>query len=65
VEVQFHRVVGDEGTSARQIFGTNSFWALSLGARVMLGGDPMRMGSYGVLDPMTEMSRAGTAEHVH
>jgi hypothetical protein len=65
VEVQFHRVVGAGGTSARQIFGTNSFWALSLGARVILGGDPMRMGSYGVLDPMTEMSRAGTAEHVH
>jgi hypothetical protein len=66
VEVQFHRMVGDGETSARQIFGTNSVWALSLGARVMLGGDPMRMGSYGVLDPMTEMSRAGTgAAHVH
>jgi hypothetical protein len=65
VEVQFHRVVADEGRSARQIFGGNSFWALSLGARVLLGGDPMRMGSYGVLDPMTEMSRMGTAAHVH
>jgi len=57
--------VSDEGPSARQIFGANSFWALTLGARVILGGDPMRMGSYGVLDPMTEMSRTGTAVHVH
>jgi hypothetical protein len=65
VEVQFHRVVSDEGPSARQIFGGNSFWALTLGARLILGGDPMRMGAYGVLDPMTEMSRTGTATHVH
>jgi hypothetical protein len=65
VEVQFHSVVSDEGPSARQIFGSSSFWALSLGARVILGGDPMRMGSYGVLDPMTEMSRTDAAAHVH
>jgi hypothetical protein len=65
VEVQFHSVVSDEGPSARQIFGSNSFWALSLGARVILGGDPMRMGSYGVLDPMTEMTRTDAGAHVH
>jgi hypothetical protein len=68
VELQFHRVSADEGPSARQIFGGTSFWALSLGARVILGGDPMRMGVYGALDPMTEMSRMGSDEapaHVH
>ena len=66
LEVQFHRVASDEGPSPREIFGSTSFWALTLGARVILGGDPMRMGTYGVLDPMTEMSRmGGGAAHVH
>jgi hypothetical protein len=58
-EVQHHRVDG----------GGGSFWAISVGARVFLGGDPMRMGSYGVLDPTTEMERAmetvDPAAHVH
>ena len=66
IEAQFHRVSSDEGPSPREIFGGTSFWALSVGARVILGGDPMRMGSYGVLDPMTEMNRmGGAAAHVH
>ena len=64
LEVQYHRVSADEGQSARQIFGRTSFWALTAGVRVLLGGDPMRMGSYGVLDAMTDMSRTGAA-HVH
>jgi hypothetical protein len=64
LEVQHHRVTADQGTSARQLFGKTSFWALTLGVRLLVGGDPMRMGSYGVLDAMTEMSRTGAA-HVH
>jgi hypothetical protein len=64
-EVQHHQVRGDQGgIVATDLFGRTSFWALSLGARVYLGGDPMRMGSYGVMDSMTEMSRTG-AVHVH
>jgi hypothetical protein len=66
-EVQYHHVDADRGSSASQIFGGSSFWALSIGVRVLFGGDPMRMGTYGVLDAMTEMSRAGggAAAHVH
>lgn len=36
-------------------FGGETFWGLTLGARVFLGGDPMRMGAYGMLDAMTRM----------
>jgi hypothetical protein len=69
LEVQHHQVRGDQGAvSATDLFGGTSFWAISLGARVFFGGDPMRMGSYGVLDPATAMNRAGAgtdATHVH
>jgi hypothetical protein len=65
IEVQNHQVRGAQGAvSATDLFGRTSFWALSVGARLYFGGDPMRMGSYGVLDSMTEMSRTG-AVHVH
>jgi hypothetical protein len=40
------------------LFGGDAFWSLSLGMRLYFGGDPMRMGSYGVLDPMTTMNRS-------
>jgi len=60
VEGQYHRTAGT---------GLGSdLWAVSLGARVFLGGDPMRMGSYGALDPTTDVARAmeaGSAVHVH
>jgi hypothetical protein len=69
VELQHHRVSSGGGAvSPSGLFGMTSFWAVSVGARVFLGGDPMRMGAYGVLDPTTEMERAmetGAAEHVH
>ena len=62
VEVQHHRVRAERGGIVpAQLLGSGSFWAVSLGARLFLGGGPMRMGSYGVLDPMSEMSRAMTA----
>ena len=58
VEVQHHQARADSGpVSTTELFGTTSFWGLSVGARIFLGGDPMRMGSYGVLDPMTQMNR--------
>lgn len=69
LEAQHHQVTGDRGmVSAGEPFGGNSFWAISVGARVYLGGGPMRMGSYGVLDAMTDMTRAraaGGTEHAH
>jgi hypothetical protein len=62
IEVQHHQVRGDKGgVVATDLFGTTSFWGISMGARIFLGGDPMRMGSYGVLDPMTEMNRGMNA----
>jgi hypothetical protein len=62
VEVQHHQVRGDQGgVVATDLFGTTNFWAISVGARVFLGGNPMRMGNYGVVDPMTAMSRAMNA----
>ena len=64
LEVQYHHVGADQGPTVQQLFGSPSFWALTFGVRLLAGGDPMRMGSYGVLDPMTEMSRTGAA-HVH
>ncbi|MDH3205854.1 MAG: hypothetical protein OEO79_04540 [Gemmatimonadota bacterium] len=61
-EVQHHQVRADQGgIAATDLFGTTSFWAISVGARVFLGGNPMRMGNYGVIDPMTEMNRSMNA----
>ena len=66
VEVQHHQVRGDAGgIVATDLFGRTSFWAVSLGARVFLGGGPMRMGTYGVLDSMTSMTREMAAGAVH
>lgn len=66
LEVQYHRVRTERGSVPQGGFpGTDSrFWVLSLGARLFLGGGPMRMGSYGILDPMTTMGRmTGAAAH--
>ena len=59
LEVQHHRARPERGNVPRGRFpGTDSsFWVLSLGARLFLGGGPMRMGSYGMLDPMTMTGR--------
>lgn len=69
VEVQHHQVRGDAGTvTATGLYGGTRFWALSAGARIFLGGEPMRMGSYGILDSMTEMEMvpgAAAGGHVH
>ncbi len=59
LEVQYHRVRAERGNVPRGGFPgkESSFWVLSLGTRLFLGGGPMRMGSYGLLDPMTMMGR--------
>jgi hypothetical protein len=59
VELQYHRAGSERGSFDPAVeFGTDSFWVVSAGARIFLGGGPMRMGSYGVLDAMTQMNRA-------
>jgi hypothetical protein len=67
VEVNHHRVSHESGPVAlepERLFGARSFWSLSAGVRIFLGGDPMRMGAYGVLDPMSAGHRAPrAAEH--
>ena len=59
LEVQYHRVRFERGDVPRGGFpgADSSFWVMSVGARLFLGGGPMRMGSYGVLDPMTMMGQ--------
>lgn len=58
VEAQFFSVAGERGgVSAQEVLGDTRPAALTLGARVFLGGDPMRMGSYGLFDPITRMGR--------
>lgn len=59
VEVQRHGVRPDRGTvQPVDLFGARSFWAITAGARIFLGGDPMPMGRYGVLDAVTSMGRS-------
>jgi hypothetical protein len=58
VELQHFRVRPERGgIMPEALFGRRGFWSVSAGLRVFLGGDPMRMGSYGILDPMTVMHR--------
>jgi hypothetical protein len=64
VEVQYHNAANERGdVAASELFGTNDFFSLTAGARVFLGGGPMRMGSYGVLDAITAHGRAMHAGH--
>jgi hypothetical protein len=56
VESQYNLVRAESGgVDPIALFRRKSFWTFSAGFRVFLGGDPMRMGSYGILDPMTMM----------
>lgn len=62
VELQYNRAGAERGgIEPVELFGTDSFWGLTAGFRIFLGGDPMRMGSYGILDPMTAGHRGGAA----
>ncbi|MGH7476667.1 MAG: hypothetical protein ACRELD_10285 [Longimicrobiales bacterium] len=64
IDVQHQKAWAERGgIEPDALFGTESFWMVSIGARVFLGGQPMRMGAYGVLDPMTSMRR-GMAEQM-
>jgi hypothetical protein len=61
VEIQYNAVSRHRGPpeiDPDQLFDTSNFWSLTAGIRIFLGASgPMRMGSYGVLDPMTAAHR--------
>jgi hypothetical protein len=58
IEAQWHKVRSDRGgIDPTTLYGRASFFSISAGVRVFLGGDQMRMGAYGVLDAMTLMHR--------
>ncbi|MGH7470382.1 MAG: hypothetical protein ACRENP_20760, partial [Longimicrobiales bacterium] len=70
IETQFNNVQADwGGIDPVDLYGRRNFLVLSAGLRVFLGGEPMRMGAYGILDPMTAMHRvqmqAMQTEHKH
>jgi hypothetical protein len=63
VEVQWNRVSADDGgIEPEDLFGRSSFFGLTAGFRLFLGGEPMRMGAYGVLDAATFMHRMQMGE---
>ena len=53
MEVAYNAVSGLDGVDAQQLFRDTRFLTATAGVKILLGGRPMRMGSYGVLDPMT------------
>jgi hypothetical protein len=72
VEAQWNRVSEERGgIDPQTLFGRSSFLSLSAGFRLFLGGEPMRMGAYGVLDAITLMHRmqmmpmASAEQHRH
>ena len=44
---------GPDRLEPANLFGGSSFWSFAAGVRLYFGGGPMRMGTYGVMDPMT------------
>lgn len=70
IELQHNVVRTDRGAiDPRAMYGARNFWSVTAGARLFVGGGAMRMGSYGMLDPMTAAmkpnGRAGSAHHGH
>jgi hypothetical protein len=58
VELQYNRVSAERGgVDPVALFGRDRFWSATAGFRLYLGGGSMRMGSYGVLDPMAAAMR--------
>lgn len=58
IEIQHNRVAAERGAVEPSVlFGARSFWSVSAGVRLFFGGGPMRMGSYGLLDPMAAAMR--------
>lgn len=60
IEISHSRIGHERGPASLEpeaLFGGDSFWTLVAGVRVFLGGGPMRMGMYGVVDPMSRAMR--------
>ena len=58
VEGQIISVANERGNLIpRDLLGADSFTGVTVGMRLYFGGNPMRMGRYGILDPMTQMGR--------
>jgi hypothetical protein len=58
IELQHNNAANARGAvAATDLFGTTSFFTLSAGVRLFIGDGPMRMGSYGILDAMTDHGR--------
>ncbi|HSL72178.1 MAG TPA: hypothetical protein VK864_18160 [Longimicrobiales bacterium] len=58
MEAQFNRADPERGSiSPEVLFGRSTFWTVSAGVRLFFGGEPMRMGTYGIIDPVTAMHR--------
>jgi len=61
VEGQGIRIEEDwGGFPPAELFGSDRGWVLNLGMKIYWGGDPMPMGSYGVLAPMMDGPAAGS-----
>jgi hypothetical protein len=64
VELNYHNVVNHRGNlAAQELYGSNHIFTFSAGARLFLGGGPMRMGMYGIRDPMTDHAGRQDAQH--
>ena len=58
IELQHNSVRKERGPAdPYSLYGAPSFWGVSAGVRFFFGGGPMRMGSYGALDPMASAMR--------
>jgi hypothetical protein len=58
VELQHNDVRHERGPAGpHALYGASSFWSISFGMRLFFGGGEMRMGSYGLLDPMAAAMR--------
>ena len=58
--MQLNQARGERGgIDPDALFGTDRFVSVTAGFRLFLGGGPMRMGSYGVLDDMTTTHGSG------
>lgn len=53
IELQHNQVWHERGSAPDVLFDDGSFWSASVGFRLFFGGRMARMGSYGILDPMT------------
>jgi hypothetical protein len=62
VEIQHDKVRRARGVvGPHALYGASDLLSVSFGVRLSFGGDQMRMGSYGLLDPMVGATRPAAA----